>query len=123
MATISCPRCHQIIDSRAINCPQCQLLLKAHGHPGIPLHRAQGNDNLCDSCTYHFDHTCNFPQYPFAQECILYQNLEDSQLELQKQNSHHSLSARFNGWIKRQQTLLLILGLLLVCLLITLFTS
>jgi Double zinc ribbon len=123
LATISCPRCHQIIDSQAINCPQCQLLLKAYGHPGIPLHRAQGNNNLCDSCTYHFDHTCNFPQYPYAQECTLYQNIEASKLELQQQNSHQRLSPKFNGWIKRHQTVLLILGLLLVCLLITLFTS
>ncbi len=123
MATISCPRCHQVIDSQAITCPQCRLLLKAYGHPGIPLHRAQGNDPLCDSCSYHFDHTCNFPQYPYAQQCTLYQNLEESKLERQKQNSYHRLSTRLNGWMQRHQTLLLILGLLLVCLLITLFTS
>jgi len=123
LATISCPRCHQIIDSQAINCPQCQLLLKAYGHPGIPLHRAQGNDNLCNSCTYHFDNTCNFPQRPYARDCTLYQNLEESKLEKQRQSDNHSLSARVNRWMKRHQTWLLILGLLLVCLLITLFTS
>ncbi len=123
MATISCPRCHQIINSQAINCPQCQLLLKAYGHPGIPLHRAQGNDHLCDSCTYHFDNTCNFPQRPYARDCTLYQNREESKLERQKQSHNYSLSSRVNSWIKRHQTLLLILGLLLICLLITLFTS
>jgi hypothetical protein len=123
LATISCPRCQQIIDNQAITCPQCRLSLKAYGHPGIPLYRAPENEHLCDSCTYHFDHTCNFPQYPYAQNCTLYQNMEESKLKLQKQNSHHSLSARFNSWIKRHQTLLLILALLLVCLLITLFTS
>lgn len=123
MATISCPRCHQIIDIQAITCPQCRLLLKAYGHPGIPLHRAQGNDHLCDSCSYHFDHTCNFPQYPYAQDCTLYQNIEESELESQKQNSNYNLSTRVNNWIKRHQTSLLILTLLLVCLLITLFNS
>ncbi len=123
MATISCPRCHQIIDSQAITCPQCRLLLKAYGHPGIPLHRAQGNDNLCNSCNYHFDNTCNFPQRPYARDCTLYQNLEESKLEKQRQRDNHSLIASVNRWIKCHQTWLLILGLLLVCLLITLFTS
>jgi hypothetical protein len=121
LASISCPRCHQIINGQAISCPQCQLLLKAHGHPGIPLHRAQENDYLCDSCSYHFDHTCNFPQYPQAKDCILYQNFEERKLEQQQQNLSHSLGTRINNWIKRHQTFLLILGLLLVCLLINLF--
>jgi hypothetical protein len=49
--------------------------------------------------------------------------MEESTLELQKQNSHYSLSIRVNNWIKRHQTLLLILALLLVCLLITLFNA
>jgi hypothetical protein len=123
LTTISCPRCHQIINSQAITCPQCQLLLKAYGHPGIPLYRAQENDYLCNSCSYHFDHTCNFPKYPHAQECILYGNIEEKKLELQKQIYHQRLSTKVNNWIKCHQTLLLILGLFLVCLLITLLTS
>ncbi|MTJ06360.1 zinc ribbon domain-containing protein [Anabaena sp. UHCC 0253] len=123
MATVHCPRCRQLIDSQVITCPKCQLLLKAYGHPGIPLHRAQGNDNLCDSCNYHFDNTCNFPQRPYAKDCTLYQNIEESKLELQTQSFNQSLNTKVNNWIKRNQTLLLILALLLVCLLITLFNS
>ena len=98
-------------------------MLKAYGHPGIPLYRAQENDYLCNSCSYHFDHTCNFPKYPHAQECILYGNIEEKKLELQKQIYHQRLSTKVNNWIKCHQTLLLILGLFLVCLLITLFNS
>jgi hypothetical protein len=49
--------------------------------------------------------------------------MEERTLELQKQDSHHSLSTRVNNWIKHHQSWLLILALLLVCLLITLFNS
>lgn len=68
----TCPRCHQTVDSQAIACPYCRTALKAHGHPGIPLYRASGETYLCDSCTYHEDDTCNFPQRPYAEECTLY---------------------------------------------------
>ena len=71
----SCPRCRQSVDSQAINCPYCRTPLKAHGHPGIPLYRAEGEAYLCDSCAYHADDSCNYPQRPYAQECTLYQNL------------------------------------------------
>lgn len=70
----TCPRCQQSVTATAIECPTCQLTLKAHGHPGIDLHRAEGSESLCDTCTYHFDNTCNFPQRPLAQTCTLYQD-------------------------------------------------
>lgn len=68
----TCPHCHQAVDSQAIACPHCRTALKAHGHPGIPLYRAEGQTYLCDTCTYHEDDTCNFPQRPYAKECTLY---------------------------------------------------
>ena len=71
----TCPHCHQSVDGRAIACPHCRTELKAHGHPGIPLYRATTDASLCDSCTYHADDTCNFPQRPHAQDCTLYRNL------------------------------------------------
>jgi len=68
----TCPRCRQAVDSQAIACPTCRTALKAHGHPGIPLYRAEGEAYLCDSCAYHADDTCNYPQRPHAKECTLY---------------------------------------------------
>jgi hypothetical protein len=68
----TCPRCHQSVDSQTIACPYCRTPLKAHGHPGIPLHRAAGETYLCDTCIYHEDDTCNYPQRPYAKECTLY---------------------------------------------------
>lgn len=120
MATVSCPRCHQLVDSQAVTCPHCRTTLKAFGHPGIPLHRATGKEYLCDSCTYHADDSCNFPQRPYAKECTLYQNIEESKLQLQQQRENTSFSATVKNWIKRNSSLLLLLSLVLVCLLIAL---
>ncbi|MBD2388047.1 zinc ribbon domain-containing protein [Cylindrospermum sp. FACHB-282] len=123
MATVSCSRCHQLIDSQAITCPNCRITLKAYGHPGIPLHRATKDGYLCNSCTYHFDDTCNFPQRPYAKDCTLYQNIEETKLELQQQRHASSFGATVKTWLKHHQALLLLLALLLVCLLIALSTS
>jgi hypothetical protein len=120
LATVSCPHCHQLVNSQAVNCPHCRTTLKAFGHPGIPLHRATGKEYLCDSCTYHADDSCNFPQRPYAKECTLYQNIEDSKLELQQQREKTSFSATVKNWIKRNSSLLLLVSLVLVCLLIAL---
>ncbi len=99
------------------------MQLKAYGHPGIPLHRATGTEYLCDSCTYHEDDTCNFPQRPYAKECTLYQNIEESKLQYQQLRYTNSLGATVKSWVKRNQALLLLLGLLLICLLIALSAS
>ncbi|WP_414551746.1 zinc ribbon domain-containing protein [Anabaena sp. CCY 0017] len=123
MATISCPHCHQLVDSQAITCPYCRTTLKAYGHPGIPLHRATGEEYLCDSCTYHADDTCNFPKRPYAKDCTLYENLEASQLRLQEQREASSFDATVKKWTKRHQSLLLLLGLLFICLLVALSTG
>ncbi|RCJ26024.1 hypothetical protein A6770_27040 [Nostoc minutum NIES-26] len=119
MAKISCPRCRQLVDNQAISCPYCRTTLKAYGHPGIPLHRATGNEYLCDSCTYHIDNTCNFPQRPYAKDCTLYENLEQSKLNLEKQSDTSSFGTTFKSWVNRNQALLLLIGLLFVCLVIT----
>ncbi|BAY93134.1 MULTISPECIES: zinc ribbon domain-containing protein [unclassified Tolypothrix] len=123
MATVTCPRCHQLVDHQAITCPYCQTTLKAYGHPGIPLHRVSGDGYLCDTCTYHADDTCNFPKRPYAKDCTLYQNLEESKLESQQQLAEQSFGVAVKGWIKRNQGLLLILGLLCICLLLALSTG
>ncbi len=123
VATVSCPHCHQIIDSQALTCPYCRTALKAYGHPGIPLHRASKNEYLCDSCTYHADNTCNFPQRPYAKECTLYQNIAERESELAQQGAASSWQETVKNWLKRHQPLLLILGLLFICLLIAVSTS
>jgi hypothetical protein len=120
LANTSCPRCHQLIDSKAIACPNCHLTLKAYGHQGIPLHRSTDQSYLCDSCTYHADDSCNFPQRPFAKECILYENLQDRKLEQQRQMNEQSLDIIVKNWIQHHQFLLLLMTLLLICLLIAL---
>lgn len=123
METVTCPRCRQLVSPQAVTCPYCRTELKAYGHPGIPLHRATGEGYLCDSCTYHADDSCNFPQRPYAKECTLYQNLEESKLQFQQQRYNNSFGASLSSWVKRNQALLLLLGLLLICLLIVLATS
>ena len=121
MTTVSCPRCHQLVDSQAVTCPHCRTTLKAFGHPGIPLHLATGKEYLCDSCTYHADDTCNFPQRPYAKDCTLYQNVEESKLQLQQQRESISFATTVKNLVKRNQALLLLLCLLLICLLIAVF--
>ncbi|MBF2079881.1 MAG: zinc ribbon domain-containing protein [Synechococcales cyanobacterium T60_A2020_003] len=71
---LECPRCHHPVEGQAIACPQCQLVLKAHGHPGIPLYRSTDGQYLCQTCLYDHDETCTFPQRPYATECTLYTN-------------------------------------------------
>jgi hypothetical protein len=118
VATIFCPRCQQQVDSQAITCPYCRTELKAFGHPGIPLHRAAKNEYLCDTCTYHIDDSCNYPQRPTAKECTLYQNFEEYQVQQQQNPS----SDKIQDWARRNQTLLLFVALFAVCLLIAIST-
>ncbi|NJK37034.1 MAG: zinc ribbon domain-containing protein [Oscillatoriales cyanobacterium RM2_1_1] len=77
----TCPRCQQLVNPQAVNCPHCKLQLKAFGHPGIPLHRATGETSLCETCLYHHDDSCNFPQRPFARECTLYRDFQAVETE------------------------------------------
>lgn len=118
VVTVSCPKCRKAIDSEAINCPYCRTTLKAYGHPGITLHRANKNEYLCDSCTYHADDTCNFPQRPYAQDCTLYQNITERLSLLEQQHNSPSFISTIKNWINRYQALLILLGLLFICLLI-----
>lgn len=70
----TCPQCSQPVSSTALECPHCHRALKAFGHPGIPLYRATGDQFLCDTCLYHQDDTCDYPQRPQARDCTLYHN-------------------------------------------------
>lgn len=112
----NCPHCRQSVDAQAVSCPYCRTPLKAYGHPGIPLHRATGEEYLCDTCTYHADDTCTFPQRPYATVCTLYQNIDQKQLD--QQLNKNSSPAAFQNWLKRNSFWLLLLALLFVCFLI-----
>ncbi|NEP17937.1 MAG: zinc ribbon domain-containing protein [Leptolyngbya sp. SIO4C1] len=71
----TCPRCDQTVAADAVVCPHCRLELKAYGHPGMTLYRAEQDTYLCDTCRYHLDDTCNFPQRPTAKTCTLYEDV------------------------------------------------
>ena len=116
----NCPRCHQSVDAQAVTCPYCRTALKAYGHPGIPLHRTTGEEYLCESCIYHADDTCNFPQRPHAIECTLYQDVSKSQLELNQRRDTSSLAIAVRSWVRRHQVWLILLGILLVSFIIAL---
>jgi hypothetical protein len=116
-----CPRCKKpVVDSRAIACPYCKNPLKAFGHKGIPLHQAIDGDYLCSSCLYHKDDSCNFPQRPYARECTLYHDASVPILDEEKPVDL-PFSTRVNKWMKRNSTLVLFLGLILISLAIALF--
>ncbi|MEO0456268.1 MAG: zinc ribbon domain-containing protein [Cyanobacteria bacterium P01_A01_bin.114] len=97
----TCPQCQQAVAADAVTCPHCRLELKAHGHPGIPLHRAVGEAYLCDTCTYHLDDTCNFPQRPLAQACTLYQDANAVVSLPQRPSDVYRIPwwRRYAGWI------------------------
>ncbi len=112
----SCPRCHQSILATAVTCSNCNLELKAHGHPGIDLHRSQGDAYLCDSCSYHQDDTCTFPQRPLATTCTLYQDVQTLQQRPLSAAEIYTIPwwRKYSGWLVL--AILLLLSVLLVVL-------
>ncbi|NEO30160.1 MAG: hypothetical protein F6K36_06910 [Symploca sp. SIO3C6] len=120
----NCPRCDHTISSNALSCPHCGIVLKAYGHPGITLHQALGEKSLCESCSYHADDTCNFPQRPHAQECTLYHDLSQTRLNFdQIYNHRRSWFASLGLWCQRHPTLLGILILTAVSFLLALMAQ
>lgn len=113
----SCPRCQTALESTAIQCPRCQLTLKAHGHPGIPLHRATAEEFLCATCRYDADDTCNFPQRPQAKTCTLYRSVN---APLALAPDPPSPVAQVRQWLRGHRGLVALAGLLLISLLLVL---
>lgn len=112
-----CPRCHQPVDAQAVKCPHCRMVLKAYGHPGVPLHRATGDVPLCDSCTYDEDDTCTLPQRPYAKDCTLYQDRSQKFLAVKPQLG---TSQTIRLWFQRNLTWLVLVGLIIASLLLAL---
>lgn len=113
----TCPRCQQFVEAQAISCPTCRLTLKAHGHPGMTLHRATGDEYLCQTCTYHEDDTCNFPQRPYATECTLYHN---STAQQQAIGYKPRLQTLLGLWLRRNSGWIILLGLVTISILVAL---
>jgi hypothetical protein len=111
---LECARCRQPVARQALTCPHCGNPLKAHGHPGIPLHQATGDEPLCLTCIYHADDSCNYPKRPHAMDCTLYSNSSAAQIPAPP------ASLGLQGWIRRNLGLLALVGLVLLSLLITL---
>ena len=111
---MNCPKCDRLVDSQAIKCPHCNNLLKAFGHPGIPLYRAKGDTYLCDRCYYHQDDSCNYPQRPYAKTCIMF---HDANEPLVAETIPYRSSGGIAGlklWSDRNRGLLIILGLIVL---------
>lgn len=89
-----------------MTCPHCHATLKAFGHPGIPLHRADPDEYLCDRCTYHDDDSCTYPQRPYATSCTLFRDRDQPQPSPPKPR-------RRPDWQHRRGILLLLALLLL----------
>lgn len=114
----NCPRCHQPVKAQAIACPHCHATLKAYGHPGVTLYQTTCDEALCDTCTYHQDDTCTFPQRPHAQSCTLY---HDYRQQNQPVNTYKpSLRSVLGGWLKQNGTWVALVGLIVVSILIAL---
>ena len=97
-----CPRCQNQIKTTDLKCPRCSLELKAHGHPGIELHRAVGEAVLCTSCAYQEDDSCTLPQRPHAKACTLYQSTDtiDEVIEYKPQSSlFRMVWQRYRVWL------------------------
>lgn len=121
---LNCPKCDQSISNKAITCPRCGTTLKAYGHPGITLHRATGDTSLCDSCTYHADDTCTFPQRPYAQECTLYHDISQPLVDPNADYAtRRSLGQSIRLWCQRHPGLLGLLALVVVSIMLTLITT
>jgi hypothetical protein len=114
---LSCPRCQAAIEPTTIQCPNCRLELKAHGHPGITLHRAEGETALCATCVYEADDSCNFPQRPHAQTCTLYRSIHRDPAEALPPPS---MGEKVSFWMRHHRGLIALIGLVLLSLLLVL---
>lgn len=115
-----CSRCHQPVDAEAITCPHCNFQLKAFGHPGIPLYRATEDESLCDTCLYHADDSCNFPQRPHAQTCTLYHNVAEPLIPPETFKRRPQGLELVQGWFQRYTLAWVLCALVIISVLLSL---
>ncbi len=110
----SCPRCHQSILVTAVTCPNCGLELKAHGHPGIDLHRSQAGQYLCETCIYHQDDSCTFPQRPQATTCTLYVDAAQEPMSAASDIYVIPWWRKYSGWLMLAGLILVSIALVII---------
>jgi hypothetical protein len=88
------------------------MTLKAHGHPGIPLHHAIGEEYLCDTCLYDADNSCTYPKRPYAKDCTLYSD----RTKPVETKPIYSRGLQIRSWLRYHSGWLLLLGLLIISL-------
>lgn len=118
-----CPRCHQTVKPDTVTCPFCRTPLKGFGHPGIPLHYAEGETYLCQSCLYNEDDSCTLPQRPYAKTCTLYYNQSMQVKANVDPLANLSVTQRVVLWSRRNSLWLGIGSILLVSLAVNLLRS
>jgi hypothetical protein len=112
-----CPKCHQAVETQALECPFCRTPLKAYGHPGMKLYRATGKEPLCATCLYDKDNSCTFPKRPLAMDCTLYCDRTQPATLTQP---NYSNGFQLQLWVKRNLTWIILAALILVSLVIAL---
>ena len=115
-----CPRCDRSVNREAIECPYCKNLLKAFGHPGIPVYQATDGNSLCDHCIYHEDDSCNYPQRPYAKSCTMFHDKEKPLVEESMNSSSRGSIAAIKLSFRRRRGLLMILILIVISVLLVL---
>ncbi len=113
-----CPKCQQLVPEQALTCSRCRTVLKAYGHPGMTLHQAKDDRYLCQTCVYHQDDSCNYPQRPYAQSCIMYTSAEAQARE------KIAMQTQWNWrlFYRRHQGVVWLVALLLISIAITLLS-
>ena len=110
----TCPRCHQVVRATDVTCAHCGTTLKAFGHAGIEVYRAEGEQPLCLSCAYHADDSCSYPQHPLARECTMYRDVDQPIAPVRRFGARPSGTGIQKAWIVATIVALLVLVLLLV---------
>ncbi|MGK7890514.1 MAG: zinc ribbon domain-containing protein [Leptolyngbyaceae cyanobacterium] len=114
-STRTCPRCQHYVTAEAIACPHCGNPLKALGHTGIPLHQAAAGAVLCDTCLYHQDDSCNYPQRPTAKDCILYVDLRQPVEESDRPSSRPTpVIQQIKTWVSRHLAWIILAAMVLI---------
>ncbi len=118
-----CSRCQQPVDSQAVSCPHCNNLLKAFGHPGMPLYQSEGSGYLCDRCTYDRDDSCNFPKRPYAKSCTLFHDASTPLVPEAGVSTRQMGWGRIRSWLERNRGLVAIALLIVLSILLALNSS
>ncbi|MEB3274433.1 MAG: hypothetical protein ACO4AI_05725 [Prochlorothrix sp.] len=117
---LTCSRCQRPLQPQATTCPHCGLVLSAYGHPGLTIQRSEDGTPLCDSCVYHWDDSCTFPNRPTALDCTLYRDRSQPEPEPLVLGQSRSPLTRVRYWIQDHRAFVIIGTIFLIALLLRL---